>query len=115
MSASTTLKVLGHDNVHLQLCVNGERRLVSFAPYKTLLEVLREECKLTGTKHGCELGECGACAVIVDGEPVLSCLQITTHVIGKTIYTVEGRTSGPPPVRGGQAGSRGRNVKGMRA
>ena len=54
--------------------VNGEPVEVAFAPHKTLLEVLREDLRLTGTKHGCELGECGTCAVLVDGKPVLSCL-----------------------------------------
>ena len=72
------------------LMVNNDEYPVVFPTHHTLLEVLREECKLTGTKHGCELGECGACAVLVDGEPVLSCLQITTAVIGKAIQTVEG-------------------------
>ena len=72
------------------LNVNGDDYPVVFPTHHTLLEVLREECKLTGTKHGCELGECGACAVLVDGEPVLSCLQITTDVIGKSVETVEG-------------------------
>ena len=62
-------------NVQLNLSVNGEAAEVAFAPYKTLLEVLREDLGLTGTKHGCELGECGACAVLVDGEPLLSCLR----------------------------------------
>ena len=72
------------------LKVNGDDYPVVFPTHHTLLEVLREECKLTGTKHGCELGECGTCAVLVDGEPVLSCLQITTDVVGKSIETVEG-------------------------
>jgi carbon-monoxide dehydrogenase small subunit len=76
------------------LTVNDEECPVVFPTHHTLLEVLREECKLTGTKHGCELGECGACAVLVDGEPVLSCLQITTDVIGKSIQTVEGMQNG---------------------
>jgi carbon-monoxide dehydrogenase small subunit len=76
------------------LTVNDEEYPVVFPTHHTLLEVLREECKLTGTKHGCELGECGACAVLVDGEPVLSCLQITTDVIGKSIQTVEGMQNG---------------------
>ena len=60
----------------LALTVNGEPAEVAFAPYKTLLEVLREDLNLCGTKHGCELGECGACAVLLDGRPVLSCLVL---------------------------------------
>jgi len=76
------------------LKVNGDDYPVVFPTHHTLLEVLREECKLTGTKHGCELGECGACAVLVDGEPVLSCLQITNDVIGKSIETIEGMQNG---------------------
>ena len=76
------------------LIVNDDEYPVVFPTHHTLLEVLREECKLTGTKHGCELGECGACAVLVDGEPVFSCLQITTDVIGKPIQTVEGLQNG---------------------
>ena len=78
-----------------QVTVNGEPVEVSFAPYKTLLEVLREDLGLTGTKHGCELGECGACAVLVDGEPRLSCLVLALECEGKTIETVEGLANGP--------------------
>jgi carbon-monoxide dehydrogenase small subunit len=77
------------------LTVNGEPVEVSFAPYKTLLEVLREDLNLTGTKHGCELGECGACAVLVDGEPRLSCLVLALECQGKAIETVEGLANGP--------------------
>ena len=80
--------------VHLELTVNGESAPVSFAPYKTLLEVLREDLNLTGTKHGCELGECGACAVLVDGEPQLSCLVLGVECGGKRIETVEGLATG---------------------
>lgn len=76
------------------LKINEELYPVVFPSHHTLLEVLREECRLTGTKHGCELGECGACAVLVDGEPVFSCLQITTDVIGKSIRTIEGLQRG---------------------
>jgi aerobic-type carbon monoxide dehydrogenase small subunit (CoxS/CutS family) len=81
------------DNVHLTLEINGERVQVSFAPYKTLLEVLREDLGLTGTKHGCELGECGACSVLVDDEPQLSCLMLGVQAEGRKITTVEGLAS----------------------
>jgi len=80
--------------VHLEFTVNGEAAPVSFAPYKTLLEVLREDLNLTGTKHGCELGECGACAVLVDGEPQLSCLLLALECAGRSIETVEGMALG---------------------
>ena len=69
---------------------NGERVEVAFAPHKTLLEVLREDMNLTGTKHGCELGECGTCAVLVDGKPVLSCLVLGLECEGRSVETVEG-------------------------
>ena len=74
--------------------VNGEPLEAAFAPYKTLLEVLREELGLTGTKHGCELGECGACAVLIDGEPQLSCLVLALECEGRRIETVEGLARG---------------------
>jgi aerobic-type carbon monoxide dehydrogenase small subunit (CoxS/CutS family) len=80
--------------VHLEFTVNGEPAPVSFAPYKTLLEVLREDLNLTGTKHGCELGECGACTVLLDGEPVLSCLALALECGGRRIETIEGLARG---------------------
>jgi carbon-monoxide dehydrogenase small subunit len=70
--------------------LNGERTEAAFAPHKTLLEVLREDLRLTGTKHGCELGECGTCAVLVDGQPVLSCLYLGLECEGRRVETVEG-------------------------
>src|SRR5262250_584637 len=79
----------------INLIVNGERTDVAFAPYKTLLEVLREDLGLPGTKHGCELGECGACAVLLDGEPVLSCLVLGLECAGRDVVTVEGLAAGP--------------------
>jgi aerobic-type carbon monoxide dehydrogenase small subunit (CoxS/CutS family) len=82
------------NNLHLALNVNGEPTEVGFAPYKTLLEVLREDLALTGTKHGCELGECGACAVLVDGEPQLSCLVLAVECAGRNVETVEGLARG---------------------
>ena len=75
---------------HIRLIVNGETTDVAFAPYKTLLEVLREDLNLCGTKHGCELGECGACAVLLDGEPVLSCLVLGVACDDRRVETVEG-------------------------
>ena len=80
--------------VPLTLRVNGEEQSIVFAPYKTLLEVLREDLGLTGTKHGCELGECGACAVLVDGEPQLSCLTLALECDGRSVQTIEGLARG---------------------
>ena len=74
----------------LTLTVNGEERQVLVPTHKTLLEVLREDLALTGTKHGCELGECGTCAVLLDGRSVLSCLVLTLDVEGRSVTTVEG-------------------------
>jgi aerobic-type carbon monoxide dehydrogenase small subunit (CoxS/CutS family) len=73
--------------------VNGESVELAFAPQRTLLEVLREDLNLTGTKHGCELGECGTCAVLLDGEPVLSCLYLGLECAGRRVETVEGMAS----------------------
>jgi carbon-monoxide dehydrogenase small subunit len=74
----------------IKIALNGEEVDVSFAPYKTLLEVLREDLGHTGTKHGCELGECGACAVLLDGKPVLSCLALALECDGGAVTTIEG-------------------------
>lgn len=79
----------------LTLRVNGETHRVAAEPNHTLLEVLREELDLTGTKHGCELGECGACTVLVDGVPKLSCLTLPLEVRDAEITTVEGLANGP--------------------
>jgi len=80
--------------VRLAFTVNGEPAEVLADDYKTLLEVLREDLGLTGTKHGCELGECGACAVLVDGQPLLSCLLLAVESEGRSIETVEGLAAG---------------------
>ncbi len=79
---------------HIQLTLNGESVEVAFAPHKTLLEVLREDLNLMGTKHGCELGECGTCAVLVDGRSVLSCLALGLDMEGRHVRTVEGMAEG---------------------
>src|SRR5256885_5055862 len=81
--------------LQLGLSVNGEAVELSCAGYKTLLEVLREDLGLTGTKHGCELGECGACAVLVDGAPQLSCLTLAVECEGRAVQTIEGLARGP--------------------
>ncbi len=81
-------------NQILHLHVNGEEREVLAPTHHTLLEVLREELDLTGTKHGCELGECGACTVLIDGVPTLSCLTLPVEVQGADITTVEGLAHG---------------------
>jgi carbon-monoxide dehydrogenase small subunit len=78
------------ETVSCGFTVNGDPVTVGFAPHKTLLEVLREDMGLTGTKHGCELGECGTCTVLVDGQPVLSCLVLGRACEGKDVRTVEG-------------------------
>jgi carbon-monoxide dehydrogenase small subunit len=72
------------------LRVNGETIECAFNPNKTLLEVLREDLMLTGTKHGCEMGHCGTCTVLIDGEPVLSCLALAVEAEGRDVTTVEG-------------------------
>jgi aerobic-type carbon monoxide dehydrogenase small subunit (CoxS/CutS family) len=94
-------KTEGRRKVHLEMTVNGERQEVAFLPHKTLLEVLREDLGLTGTKHGCELGECGTCTVLVDGEAVLSCLVLGLECEGARIETVEGMAGaeGPHPLQ----------------
>jgi aerobic-type carbon monoxide dehydrogenase small subunit (CoxS/CutS family) len=81
----------------LALRVNGEDRDVIVPVHKTLLEVLREDLGLTGTKHGCELGECGTCTVLVDGTPVLSCLTLPVELQGREITTIEGLAQGGQP------------------
>jgi carbon-monoxide dehydrogenase small subunit len=87
----------GHSKVILRLRVNGETREVATEISKTLLEVLREDMGLTGTKHGCELGECGTCAVLVNREPVLSCLMLGAEAVDAEIVTVEGMAQNGKP------------------
>src|SRR5215210_6617461 len=79
---------------HIEFVLNGEAAEVAFAPHKTLLEVLREDLSLMGTKHGCELGECGTCAVLVDGRSILSCLMLGLDAEGREVETIEGMAEG---------------------
>lgn len=80
----------------ISLEVNGEPRRVPVASNETLLEVLREDLGLTGTNHGCDLGECGACTVLLDGEPALSCLTLAVEAAEREVTTVEGLAEGDP-------------------
>ena len=82
------------ERIVLTLAVNGEKSELLVPVHKTLLEVLREDMQLTGTKHGCELGECGTCTVLVDGKPELSCLLLPIQIQGRAITTVEGMARG---------------------
>ncbi len=85
-----TISPASQKSAQIRFTLNGEQTDVSFAPYKTLLEILREDLNHTGTKHGCELGECGACAVLLDAKPVLSCLLLAVECNGRDVVTVEG-------------------------
>ena len=77
----------------LRLMVNGREYEVAVSPHRTLLKVLREELGLSGSKDGCDLGSCGTCTVIIDGNPVLSCLTLACSCEGKEILTIEGISS----------------------
>jgi carbon-monoxide dehydrogenase small subunit len=79
----------------IELKVNGELHDVVVEPRRTLLEVLREQLGLTGTKEGCDAGDCGACTVLLDGKPVPSCLVLAIDTQGKDILTIEGVANGP--------------------
>jgi len=77
----------------IQLTVNGEEYDLAVAPNRTLLEVLRDDLSLTGAKAGCDDGACGTCTVLLDGQPVRSCLTLAVEVQGKAITTIEGLTA----------------------
>jgi len=83
-----------NQKTHISFTLNGEPAEVAFAPHKTLLEVLREDLALTGTKHGCELGECGTCTILVDGKSILSCLMLGLEAEGRDVETIEGMAEG---------------------
>lgn len=78
----------------IQLSVNGQQYEVRVEPWKTLVDVIREDLGLTGTKEACSTGECGACTVLVDGKPVNSCLMLAVEAQHKDILTIEGLSQG---------------------
>jgi len=78
----------------IELNINGDTHELLVAPNHTLLEVLREKLGLMGTKRGCDLGACGACTVLIDGEAYLSCLMLAVDAMGKEIITIEGLAAG---------------------
>ncbi len=86
----------------IQLTINGEEYDLIVAPNQTLLGVLRDDLSLTGAKAGCGEGACGMCTVLLDGQPVRSCLTLAVEVQGKAITTIEGLT--PPPLEGSGGG-----------
>ncbi|HUK34464.1 MAG TPA: (2Fe-2S)-binding protein [Vicinamibacterales bacterium] len=80
----------------MRFTLNGRRVVVDVHPMTRLLDVVREQCGLTGTKEGCGEGECGACTVLVDGQPVNSCLVPVAQVIGARVTTIEGLKGSHP-------------------
>lgn len=82
------------DELPVSLTINGATRTLAVAPERTLLEVLREDLRATGTRRGCDQGSCGACMVLVDGEPVFSCLSLAVTLRGRAITTIEGVEAG---------------------
>jgi aerobic-type carbon monoxide dehydrogenase small subunit (CoxS/CutS family) len=86
--------LMANQKAHISFTLNGEAAEIAFAPHKTLLEVLREDLALTGTKHGCELGECGTCTILVDGKSILSCLMLGLDAEGRDVETIEGMAEG---------------------
>ncbi len=80
--------------IPVALNVNGETNELTIAPYRTLADVLREEMRLTGTKKGCDVGDCGSCTVLLDGKPVNSCLILAATVQESEILTIEGLAKG---------------------
>ncbi len=78
----------------VQITINGRQRSFNIPPQKLLLNLLRDEMDLTGTKYGCGMGECGACTVILDGEPVLGCMTLAVDCDGRSVETIEGINGG---------------------
>ncbi len=82
------------ERIRVTFTLNGERRTFAVPPGRRLLDLLREDAGLIGTKEGCGAGECGACTVLLDGRPVTSCLVLAASVEGRTVVTVEGLGGG---------------------
>ena len=81
--------------MNIALTINGEARELAVEPYRSLLDVLRNDAGLTGTKKGCDVGDCGACTVLVDGKPVNSCLMLGVEARGSEVVTIEGLQPAP--------------------
>lgn len=81
----------------ITLHVNGDDYEIAISPNRTLLEALRYDCHLTGSKQGCDMGDCGACTVLIDGTPIQSCITLAMECVGKKILTVEGIATGTEP------------------
>ena len=86
--------VLGPDEVHVTLVVNGRRRDVRVEPRTTLLDALRQKLELTGTKRVCDSGACGACTVLLDGVAVYACMTLAVSCDGRAVQTIEGLADG---------------------
>ena len=82
------------EKIEVALLINGARHVVGVEPRRTLVDAIRDDCGLTGTHIGCEHGVCGACTVLIDGEPVRSCLMFAVQADGREIRTVEGLANG---------------------
>jgi aerobic carbon-monoxide dehydrogenase small subunit len=81
----------------IRMIVNNEAVEIAVEPWWTLLDVLRDQLELTGAKKGCDRGDCGACTVLLDGQPVVSCTMLAVQANGRSITTIEGLLSGNRP------------------
>ncbi len=81
----------------IKLHVNGDDYDIAIHPNRTLLEALRYDCHLTGSKQGCDMGDCGACTVLIDGVPIQACITLAVECVGRKILTVEGVAKGTEP------------------